>query len=164
MEKEPNRIFNIKIKRKLLLDIILIFILIIIVYIYASAHDILEQIVDFSTQHENLEIDEFLTVSIFLVFALLIFSFRRWLEIRDINDTLFDKNKDLEKALSEIKRLRGILPICAECKRIRDDAGYWHQVELYVREHTEAEFSHSICPDCIRKLYPEFIKEKNNKD
>ena len=54
----------------------------------------------------------------------------------------------LADALEQIKTLRGIVPMCAACKRIRDDSGYWHQVEVYVRDHTEAEFSHSICPKC----------------
>jgi len=63
---------------------------------------------------------------------------------------------DLQKALSEAKTLKGILPICASCKKIRDDQGYWNQVESYVREHTEAEFTHGICPECREKLYPEF--------
>ena len=62
----------------------------------------------------------------------------------------------LEDSLQEIKVLRGILPICASCKKVRDDHGYWSQIENYIREHSEAEFSHSICPDCVKKLYPEF--------
>jgi PAS domain S-box-containing protein len=62
---------------------------------------------------------------------------------------------DLQKALFEVKTLRGILPICANCKKIRDDKGYWNQVESYVRDHTEATFSHSICPECAKKLYPD---------
>ena len=60
----------------------------------------------------------------------------------------------LKKAFDQIKTLRGIIPICANCKNIRDDQGYWNQVEVYVRDHTEAEFSHGICPECITKLYP----------
>lgn len=68
-------------------------------------------------------------------------------------------NKELEKALSEIKTLRGILPICANCKKIRDDKGYWNAVEDYIRNHSEAEFSHSICPECSKKLYPEFQQQ-----
>ena len=60
-----------------------------------------------------------------------------------------------EKALSEVKRLSGLLPICANCKKIRDDKGYWQVVEQYVSEHSEAEFTHGLCPDCLRKLYPE---------
>jgi len=64
---------------------------------------------------------------------------------------------DLQKALAEVKTLRGILPICASCKRIRDDAGAWSQVEVYVSEHTNAEFSHGICPECIRTLYGDLM-------
>lgn len=66
---------------------------------------------------------------------------------------------ELQKALSEIKALTGLLPICAACKKIRDDSGYWRQVEEYIREHSDVEFTHSICPDCARKLYPEMFKE-----
>ncbi len=64
----------------------------------------------------------------------------------------------LWKSLEEIKTLKGIVPICANCKKIRDDRGYWEQVEAYVSRHTEAQFSHSICPDCIKRLYPEFCR------
>ena len=67
-------------------------------------------------------------------------------------DLLID---ELQHALSEVKTLSGLLPICANCKKIRDDSGYWTQVEQYIRIHSQAEFSHSICPDCIKKLYPE---------
>jgi len=62
---------------------------------------------------------------------------------------------NLQDALAQVKALSGLIPICSSCKKIRDDKGYWHQVETYVRDHSEAEFSHSICPDCIRKLYPD---------
>lgn len=63
-------------------------------------------------------------------------------------------NEELREAYSRIKKLSGLLPICASCKRIRDDSGYWRQVEAFVRDHTEAQFSHSICPDCMMRLYP----------
>ena len=66
------------------------------------------------------------------------------------------KNKDLEAALAEIKALRGLIPICSKCKKVRDDEGYWKQIEFYIQEHSEATFSHSLCPDCIKILYPEF--------
>lgn len=56
-------------------------------------------------------------------------------------------------ALDEVKTLRGIIPICSNCKHIRDDKGAWQQVEVYVRAHSEAEFSHGLCPNCIRELY-----------
>lgn len=67
---------------------------------------------------------------------------------------------DLKKALSEVKTLSGLIPICASCKKIRDDKGYWKQVEEYLKEHSEMEFSHGICPDCAEKLYPDFYKKK----
>ena len=62
---------------------------------------------------------------------------------------------DLQAAITDIKTLRGLLPICASCKKIRDDSGYWQHLEHYVSEHSEAQFSHSLCPECIAKLYPE---------
>ncbi len=66
---------------------------------------------------------------------------------------------DLQNALSEVKKLSGFLPICASCKKIRDDMGYWQQIEQYISDHSEALFSHGICPDCMRKLYPEIADE-----
>jgi AmiR/NasT family two-component response regulator len=61
----------------------------------------------------------------------------------------------LKKSLEEIKRLSGLLPICAKCKRIRDEQDNWHEIETYVSKHSEADFSHGLCPDCARVLYPE---------
>ncbi len=61
----------------------------------------------------------------------------------------------LEKALTEIKTLRGIIPICSHCKKIRDDEGYWNRIESYLHKHSEAELSHSICPDCAKEHYPD---------
>ena len=65
-------------------------------------------------------------------------------------------NAELQAALAKVKTLSGLLPICASCKKIRDDQGYWQQVEVYIRDHSEVEFSHGICPDCAQKLYPQF--------
>ena len=62
---------------------------------------------------------------------------------------------DLRKSLSEVKTLRGFLPICSHCKKIRDDEGYWNQIELYIQKHSETEFSHGICPECAKKYYPD---------
>ncbi len=63
---------------------------------------------------------------------------------------------ELREALSRVTKLRGLLPICASCKRIRDDQGYWNQIEEYLHQHSDAEFTHGICPECVDKLYPEF--------
>jgi len=68
----------------------------------------------------------------------------------------------LQDALNKIKVLRGLIPICASCKSIRDDKGFWHKVEEYIRDHSDAQLTHGVCPACARKLYPEFYKAKNN--
>lgn len=81
-------------------------------------------------------------------------------ERKHIEDERENLIKELQIALSEIKTLRGILPICSFCKKIRDDKGYWSQVEVYVKEHTEADFSHSYCPECAKTHYPDFFNEK----
>jgi len=70
-----------------------------------------------------------------------------------VEKELLSERNELQRALSEIKTLSGLLPICASCKKIRDDKGYWNQIELYIRDHSEAEFSHGICPHCAEKLY-----------
>lgn len=67
---------------------------------------------------------------------------------------------ELRDAIADIRTLRGLLPICASCKKIRDDGGYWQNLEQYVTAHSEAQSSHSLCPDCIKKLYPDFADRK----
>ncbi len=68
---------------------------------------------------------------------------------------------DLQGALLKVKTLSGLVPICASCKKIRDDKGYWNQIESYISEHSSAEFSHSICPECARKLYPDLYEDED---
>jgi hypothetical protein len=62
---------------------------------------------------------------------------------------------DLQKAAAEIRTLQGLLPICSSCKRVRDDTGYWNQIETYISAHADVRFSHGLCPECARTLYPE---------
>ena len=78
---------------------------------------------------------------------------RRMIEMRF---QLAEKVVELEQALDQVRTLRGIVPICANCKNVRDDQGYWNRVETYLNQHTEAEFSHAVCPDCMKRLYPQF--------
>lgn len=75
-------------------------------------------------------------------------------------DNLERTNADLQRSLAKVKMLSGMLPICSSCKKVRDDQGYWNQIESYIREHSEAEFSHGICPECARKLYPTYDLER----
>ena len=84
---------------------------------------------------------------------------------REINDlmearqALETKNAQLQAALDNIKTLKGFIPICANCKKIRNDEGFWQQVEVYVRDHSEVQFSHGICPDCERRVFPDSLFE-----
>ena len=80
-------------------------------------------------------------------------------ELIEARQALETKNVQLQAALDNIKTLKGFVPICASCKKIRDDEGFWQQVEVYVRDHSEAEFSHSLCPDCMRRLFPDSLSE-----
>ena len=78
---------------------------------------------------------------------------RRMIEMRfELNE----KVDELKQALAEVRTLKGIVPICANCKNVRDDQGYWNRVESYLNEHTEADFTHAVCPDCMKRLYPQF--------
>jgi phosphoserine phosphatase RsbU/P len=77
-----------------------------------------------------------------------------------LQSALAERVRDLEDALSRVKQLQGLLPICCYCKKIRDDQNYWHQVESYVGLHTDVRFSHGICPDCSDKLKEDFNSER----
>jgi PAS domain S-box-containing protein len=85
---------------------------------------------------------------------------------RDITDRrLAEEERDqrvreLEIALANVRTLRGLVPICASCKKIRDDDGYWQQVEVYIRDHADVDFSHGLCPDCLKALYPELFGDE----
>jgi hypothetical protein len=86
---------------------------------------------------------------------------RVFVSVIDITARIRAENKnrklinELQQALEEIKILKGILPICSHCKKIRDDRGLWNHIEVYIRKHSEAEFSHSICGECLKKYYPD---------
>lgn len=85
------------------------------------------------------------------------------LELLYMNQVLGDKNKRLSDYLMELQALRGLVPICSNCKSIRDEEGHWHPVEHYLVNNPQARFSHGVCPECMRKLYPEYA-QKNPKN
>ncbi len=84
-------------------------------------------------------------------------------KVKKSERTLQQEKEKLQEALSEIKTLQGIIPICSYCKQIRDDEGLWNALEEYIRQRSEAVFSHSICPDCLRKHFPELAEKKKIK-
>jgi DNA-binding response OmpR family regulator len=81
-------------------------------------------------------------------------------ELLEQNTRLKQLNQELQGALKEIKVLKEILPICSSCRKIRDEEGHWEPLENYIRTHTDTDFSHSVCPECARKLYPEWVLGK----
>lgn len=81
--------------------------------------------------------------------------------IIELQSVLAARVKELEEALSHIKTLQGILPICMHCHRIHDDQDSWQRIERYIQEHSDAEFSHGLCPECKRKHYPNFVIERS---
>ncbi len=144
-----------KLTRSIRIEIFIIFLLSIVIFFISGYFDVLETVLEFMEKYEEYEIDEILTVSTFLVFALGFFSFRRFKEEKQINQSL-------KKAIEEIDQLKSILPICASCKSIRDDDGYWQNIEDYFSQHTDTHFTHGICPTCAKKLYPELSIDEND--
>jgi len=92
----------------------------------------------------------------------------RLVRLEIATDVTIKKNAEKEKeqlieklraAIEEVETLRGIIPICSYCKKIRDDRGLWNQIEAYISEHSDAEFSHSICPECVQEHFPDYLKK-----
>ena len=80
-------------------------------------------------------------------------------ELANMHRELAKKNTELKQALANIKQLKGLLPLCANCKKVREDTGYWKQIELYIVENSDAEITHGICPECRKELYPDLDDE-----
>ena len=80
-------------------------------------------------------------------------------KVEERTQDLKKQNEELSQAMSEIKVLRGFVPVCASCKKIRNEQGYWEQLEVYLEQHSEAQFSHGLCQECIKRLYPKYYKE-----
>ena len=149
--KEP------KIESQAKTDILLIILSATILYLFLlfTNYDLFEITADYVKKHDAWELDEIVIVGLFLTVCFAVYAWRRLREVRAYEGFLQRQNQELKKALQEIKTLQGLVPICACCKKIRDDKGYWHQVESYLSAHTSADFTHSICPECAQRLYPE---------
>lgn len=127
------------------IEVLIILICCVFIYFFSAKIDLLEIFVTFSHKHEDWELDEIIPVFIFLVFA--------------ISFLLYRKIILLKKALNEIKELKGLIAICSHCKNIRNDRGFWQQIELYIENNSNAKFSHGICPDCFEEIYPELMDD-----
>lgn len=140
------------------LDLAFVLFLAIVSYLVARRFDLMEFFVEWCKTYESLELDEWFVAAVFSTVGLVWFTARRWLEHRQINALLVEQNQALELALEEIDHLRGLLPICSFCKKIRDDDGYWQQLESFFSTHAEVDFTHGICPDCMQQHYAEDLK------
>lgn len=87
------------------------------------------------------------------------FFFQTFVKLQDVEMELLKKNEALEEALKEVNTLSGLLPICCCCKKIRDDQGYWKEVEQYIEDHSRLKLTHGFCPDCVNTMYPEFSEQ-----
>jgi len=104
------------------------------------------------------------TVCPLIIAPTVIYFYSRLSDKLDKNrQALEELNRELQAALDEIHELSGLLPICSACKKIRDDKGYWNQIEQYLSKHAKVQFSHSICPDCAAALYPEIYSRISKK-
>ncbi len=84
-------------------------------------------------------------------------------QLKQNEEALREERDRLQQYIDTVKVLSGLLPICASCKKIRDDKGYWSQVETYIERHSDAQFTHGICPDCAQRLYPELFEGEDAK-
>jgi K+-sensing histidine kinase KdpD len=115
---------------------------------------------DQSPYHIDLDFAALFRVLSFLAFALLVASIEKQRQSAVIS--LEQSNRKLQNALAEVKTLRGILPICSYCKQIRAEDGKWTQMERYIHDHTHANFSHGMCPECYKKHFPEFYSRQRS--
>lgn len=143
-----------------LAELLIILLTAIGVYLITGQYDLFEELVALAEKYEAWEIDEILIITFYLSITLTLFAFRRWRQQTLVEHTLQLRLAELKQAMSEVRQLRGIMPICASCKKIRDDQGFWHQVEVYIREHSEADFTHGICPNCLKVLYPNYRRKQ----
>ena len=147
---------RIDINKRITIDLLVIVIILAIAFIFFGKIDVLEKIVELSRAYEDYEIDEIVSTAMVFVVLLLVFSFRRILDLNKSKMIIQERNLKIENALNEIKQLKGILPMCMHCFKVRDDSGYWNKVEAYIEDHSNAEVSHSLCPECAEKYYPDY--------
>ena len=127
-------------------------------FIGSLFYDPLEYVYCFSRDYEQFEVDELFATAIFAGALMCIYAWRRNRELHLLTENLERQKRELEEALTKVKELEGIIPICSFCKKIRDDQGYWRKVEEYISTHSKARFSHGVCPECAEKYYEEIKK------
>jgi len=158
-------------KPRPLKDLAVIAFLSVTVFAVSATFDVFSKILTWLYRHDTWQLDELFTVSFFLMFAIALYAWRRHKEIvtqiqrREKAETeKAELVPRLESALADVSTLTKLLPICASCKKVRDDRGYWSQVEVYIETHFHTRLDDGICPDCARKLYSSRLEKKSPKD
>jgi len=143
-----------------IIDLIIIVLTALMVFAVSAVFDVFNRVISWVYNHETWQLDEVFTVSIYLVLAGGIYTWRRHRElieqVRRRERAEAEEARllpELENALADVSRLKKLLPLCSSCKRVRDDKGYWSQVEEYVEIHFRARFDDGLCPECARKIY-----------
>jgi hypothetical protein len=141
-------------------ELILIAVGSVVVFSISAWIDLFSTTIAWLYRHDTWQLDEMFTVMVFLAIAFAVYSRRRW---RELTEEMQEREKAeesnrqliqrLEKALTEVRTLRGLLPLCAWCKKVRDDTGYWMELESYIQANSDAKVTHGICPDCARKAF-----------
>lgn len=137
MDNKPREVAQIK--RRAFRDLIIILAITTLSVATVSTLHGFDKFAQWQERHGLVRIDELILLIMVGVLAFAVFSYRRW--------------RELQEALAAVKTLCGLLPICASCKKIRDDKGYWNQLEAYIQNNFDAEITHGICPDCAKRLY-----------
>ena len=138
-------------------DILVVIAVTVVSFFLFGKFDVLEAVVEFSAAHEAYEVDEIISSMVVMALCMIVVLFRRWRESVRARALIARQKEELETIMKEIKTLQGIIPICASCKNIRTEDGAWSQLETYIRTHSDAEFSHGLCPECVKK-HPVKIK------
>ena len=138
---------------KIIMEIVGIILVMAVTFLISVRYDIMDKIFRLIHRYEQYELDEIILVGLSLLIGLFVFSLRRLGETHSLQKEQLRINRELELAMSEIRTLRGIIPICSYCKKIRNEEGLWQQMEMYVQSHSEATFSHGICEECMKKHF-----------
>ena len=146
--------------RTAFMDLVVVLVVSGIVFAISVKFDLFNHIIGWVYLHDSWQLDELFTVAVFLVFAMAVYGWRRYRELilqtRRREQAERERSRlipELETALADVSELEKLIPICSSCKRLRDDKGYWNQVEEYLATHLRARFDAGICPECARKLY-----------
>jgi hypothetical protein len=141
-------------------DLVVILVLSVLVFAVSAAFDVFDKVIGWVYAHDTWQLDELFTVGVYLAIAMAVYAWRRHQEL--LHSTTIRKQVEaekarllpaLERARADVTDLKKLIPICSSCGKLRDDQGYWNQLEEYLETHLHAKTDAGLCPECARKLY-----------